>query len=194
MEEDYVVGVLTNYSRLDEIYRLTHDSLVDAKYIAPRLDGRVVSSPHLDKIPETSIVTAERNGQIIASITVTLTNSHGLPTGEYFKEETAAICDNGKFSVGVIWRIATVKEHRKIPRLTMNTLFRGLEIMYASSCDIVLFVVAEKHIRFYKRFLNAEVIARKMTVIDKDIEIPMVLMQAGVKKGWDAFNAIVKRI
>ncbi len=58
MEEDYVIGVLTDYERLDEIYRLTHDSLVDMKYIAPRSDGRVIASPHLDKIPETSMGTA----------------------------------------------------------------------------------------------------------------------------------------
>jgi hypothetical protein len=193
VEEDYVVCVLTDYSRLDEIYSLTHDSLVDAKYIAPRIDGRVIACPNLDEIPETSIVTAEKNGEIIATVTITLTNPHGLPTDQYFKEETEAICENGKVSVGVISRIATVKKHRTNTRLTMNTLFRGLEIMHASSCHIVLFVVAEKHIRFYKRFFEAEIIASKMTAIDKGIDIPMVLMQAGVQRGWEVFNAGTKR-
>jgi hypothetical protein len=193
MEQDYTVKVLTDYTRLDEIYRLTHDSLVEAAYISPQQDGRVIMSPHLDQIPETSIIATEKDGRIIATMSVTLDNSHGFPTDSYFEEETAAICAMPGESVGVIWRIATEKQQRGNSRLVLDTMFRGLQVMVESSCSLVLFTLAEKHIRVYQRLFEAKIIARKITTIDKSVEIPMVLMQAGVQRGWNVFNSNAKR-
>lgn len=192
MEKDYVVSVLSDYSRLEEIYRLTHDSLVDAEYISPQIDGKVLTSPHLDRISETSIVTTEVNGQIVATISITVDNPHGLPTDNYFKEEVAAIRENSNDAVGVIWRIASRKEYRIGYRLILDTVYRGTQIMYGSSCRIWLFVIAEKHVGFYKRFFDAKIVSRKVTTVDHKIEIPMVLMQADVERAWNTFKKKTK--
>ena len=87
MEKNYVINILSDYSRLDEIYRLTHDSLVDAGAITPKRDGKVKTSPHLDRIPETDAVITEQNGQIVATISITADNSLGLPIDNYFKRK-----------------------------------------------------------------------------------------------------------
>jgi hypothetical protein len=192
LEKDYVVSVLSDYSRLNEIYHLTHDSLVDAEYITPQVDGQVLTSPHLDRISETSIVTTEQNGQIIATISITIDNPHGLPTDNYFKEEAAAIRASSSESVGVIWRIASRKECRRNSRLIMDTVYRGAQIMHESSCRIWLFVIAEKHVRFYKRFFDAKIVSRKITTVDHKVEIPMFLMQADVERAWNTFKANTK--
>jgi len=193
LEKDYAVNVLSDYSRLDEIYHLTHESLVDGGYIAPKLNAKVQASPHLDCIPETSIVITEQNRQIVATISITQDNSLGLPTDNYFKEETEAIRASSSDRVGVIWRIASSKECRRNSRLIMDTVHRGTQIMYGSSCRIWLFAIAEKHVRFYNRFFDAKIVSRKITTVDQNIEIPMVLMQADVQGAWDRFAASTKK-
>jgi len=192
LKKDYVVSVLSDYSRLDEIYHLTHDSLVDAEYITPQFDGKVQTSPHLDHISETSIVITEQNGQIIATISATIDNPHGLPTDNHFKEETEVIRASSNGGVGVIWRIASRKEYRRNTHLILDTMYRGLQVMYRSSCCVCLFVLAEKHVRFYERFFDAKIVSRKTTTVDHKIEIPMVLMQADVQRGFNAFKTNTK--
>lgn len=188
MEKNYVINILSDYSRLDEIYRLTHDSLVDAGAITPKRDGKVKTSPHLDRIPETSTVITEQNGQIVATISITADNSSGLPIDNYFKEETDAIRANSSDRVGVIWRIASRKECRRNTHLIMDTIAKGTQLMHASSCRIWLFCIVEKHVRFYRRFFDAEIVSRKIATVDREIEIPMLLMQADVEKAWNTFN------
>ena len=87
MEADYIIKRLSDYSRLNEVYRLYHDSLVNAGYIKPQANGEVMLSPHLDCTPQTTIVIAEKNEQIIGTISITLDSSDGLPSDHYFKEE-----------------------------------------------------------------------------------------------------------
>ena len=188
MEKNYVINILSDYSRLDEIYRLTHDSLVDAGARTPKRDGKVNTSPHLDRIPETSTVITEQNGQIVATISITADNSLGLPIDNYFKEETDAIRANSSDRVGVIWRIASRKECRRNTHLIMDTIAKGTQLMHASSCRIWLFCIVEKHVRFYRRFFDAEIVSRKIATVDREIEIPMLLMQADVEKAWNTFN------
>ncbi len=188
MEKNYVINILSDYSRLDEIYRLTHDSLVDVGAITPKRDGKVKTSPHLDRIPETSTVITEQNGQIVATISITADNSLGLPIDNYFKEETDAIRANSSDRVGVIWRIASRKECRRNTHLIMDTIAKGTQLMHASSCRIWLFCIVEKHVRFYRRFFDAENVSRKIATVDREIEIPMLLMQADVEKAWNTFN------
>ena len=130
----------------------------------------------------------EQNGQIVATISITADNSLGLPIDNYFKEETDAIRANSSDRVGVIWRIASRKECRRNTHLIMDTIAKGTQLMHASSCRIWLFCIVEKHVRFYRRFFDAEIVSRKIATVDREIEIPMLLMQADVEKAWNTFN------
>ena len=62
---DYTISVLEDYSRLDEVYRLTHDTLAESGNIKQTIDGKIATCPHLDEIPETTILIAEYQGKII---------------------------------------------------------------------------------------------------------------------------------
>ena len=70
----------------------------------------------------------------------------------------------------------------------MDTIAKGTQLMHASSCRIWLFCIVEKHVRFYRRFFDAEIVSRKIATVDREIEIPMLLMQADVEKAWNTFN------
>ena len=56
---------------LDEIHRLVHDAYLDAGLIRPQPGGRLIYYPHLDGIPETTVLVAELNGVIVGTSTLT---------------------------------------------------------------------------------------------------------------------------
>ena len=71
----------------------------------------------------------------------------------------------------------------------MDTIAKGTQLMYASLCRIWVACINEKHVRFYQRFFDAEIVSRKIATIDREIEIPMLLMQGDVEKAWNTLNA-----
>ena len=87
MKKNYNISVLKDYSRLDEVYKLTHDTFVLSGEISPQANGKITTSPHLDTHPDTSILIAEQEGEIIGTITVTIDSGEGLNMEKWFKKE-----------------------------------------------------------------------------------------------------------
>ena len=190
MVKDYIIRRLEDDACLDEVYQLTHDSLVDAGDIVPRSDGKLISYPHLDRAGGTTIVCAEKDGKLVGTVSITIDGPSGLYTDRYFKEETAVIRATATASepICATWRIATAKEFRGNSRLVRDLILESFRIARENSCCLCLFVFNDRHVKVYQRLIKAEVIARKIASVDQKIELPMVLMQMDMVHGWEKFN------
>ncbi len=174
---DYEIYKLNNFNRLSEIGKLVYDTLVESGHISSQYNNSVDLYPHLNKIPETTILIAELKGKIIGTNSMTIDSPNGLHTDKFFKEETDFIRKTENKILGSSWRIATKREYRRNIRLFLdivqNTFFAAKEM----NIETCLFVFDKKHEEFYKKLLDAETLAEKICNIEPEIEIPMVLMR-----------------
>ena len=102
---------------MDEVYKLTHDQYVKEGYIAPQPDGRLRHYPHLDGIPETTVLIAVDEGRVVGTNTLTLDGPAGLhvESDSAFKTiasfyRIAAAASGTKLACS--WRIVTHPEAR----------------------------------------------------------------------------------
>lgn len=192
MQKDYTIKTLDDYSRLEEIYRLTHDNLVKVGDIEPQTDGKVISFPHLDRIEQTRIVIAEKDGEIVGTVSLTVDGPDGLNTDHYFKEETDVIRQASNGKICSTWRMATAPEYRGSARLVRELIFESFRAAMDNSCCLCLFVFNERHVKIYQRIIKAEVIARRAESVDGKTQLPMAMMQMDMDQGWDKFNQYQK--
>jgi hypothetical protein len=192
MHKDYTIKTLNDYSRLDEIYRLTHDSLVKVGDIEPQPDGKVISFPNLDRIEQTRIVIAEKDGEIVGTVSLTVDGPDGLNTDHYFKEETDVIRQTFNGKICSTWRMATAPEYRGSALLVRELIIESFRTAQYNSCGLCLFVFNERHVKIYQRIIKAEVIARRAESVDGKKQLPMAMMQMDMNRGWDKFNQYQK--
>ncbi len=191
MAVDYIINRLTDISRMDEVYRLTHDSLVAVGDILPRADGKIISYPHLDTIPQTTIIIAEKNQHIVGTVSLTLDGSQGLYTDVYFKAETDHVRAHFNGNLCATWRIATTQEYRYNRRLVLELIKETFRTAQEKGYDLCLFVFNQKHVKVYQRIIGATVLASKTASVDNNVKLPLVLMQMEVSSGWERFKNII---
>ncbi len=189
---NYKLHKLKDFNRLYEIGKLVHDTLVESGHISSRYDKYVDLYPHLNKIPETSILIAESGGKIIGTNSMTLESPAGLHTDKFFKEETDCFRKNKKI-LGSSWRIATSKEYRKNIRLFLDLIQNSFFLAKEMNIETCLFVFDKKHEEFYKKMLDAETVAEKICNIEPEIDIPMVLMQTDTENSQKHMSKIFTR-
>ncbi|MCK5120649.1 MAG: hypothetical protein KAQ91_01630 [Methylococcales bacterium] len=187
---DYTISVLEDYSRLDEVYRLTHDSLVNAGEIEPKEDGRFITCPNLDMIPETTILIAEQNCKIIGSISFTLDGPNGVHTDNWFKDETDEIRNSNVGVLGSSWRVATTAEFRGNRRFVLDLMKNAFQIGIENNCDVCLFTFLDKHVDVYQRIMRADIVKKKVVLIDGKREADVNMMKIDVEEGWGTFKKL----
>jgi hypothetical protein len=190
MNKKYTIDKLKDYSRISDIYKLTHDTCVEAGVILPKEDGQLITFPHLDYTPQTTILIAEQDGQIIGTNSFKIDGSEGLHTDIYFREETDKIREKVTGVLGCSWRIATHKEYRKERSLILDMIKRTFEVALTANCEVCLFIFSEKHSRIYQRIIGAEIVSKKNFSLDNNIETMGVMMQVEIQKGWNKFQPI----
>ena len=174
---NYKIQKLLDFGRLDEIGKLVHNTLVESGHISSQSNQHIDLYPHLNKIPETTILIAELNGNIIGTNSITLDNSFGLHTDYFFNEETNFIRAHESKILGSSWRIATYHKYRKNIRLFLDLIQNTYFVAKEKHIETCLFVFDKKHEEFYKKLLDAETVTEKTCNIDSRIDIPMVLMR-----------------
>ncbi|WP_305907230.1 hypothetical protein Q9L42_017035 [Methylomarinum sp. Ch1-1] len=188
--KDYTISVLEDYSRLDEIYRLTHDTLAESGSIKRSENGRLRTCPHLDKIPETTILIAEKDNRIIGTITFTLDGPNGVHTDSWFNIETEEVRRKTNGIIGSSWRVATEKDYRNSRILVLDLMKNAFKVGLENNCTVCLFTFLNKHIRIYQRIMAAEVLAKKSVSIDGNIQTELNFMKIDVKNGWNRFKQV----
>lgn len=193
MEKNYKVFVLEDYSRMDEIYRLTHDTLMEAGDIQAQNEGVIDSFSEIDNLLETTILIAECNCKIIGTISFTLDSSKGMHVNRWFKKEVGLIRKTVKGSLGVFWRIATHSDFRRERALVLDLMDKAFEVAYKRKCDYALLVSTYRHISLYQRFIGAEIVIKSKESLEGGHQVEIAMMKISVIDGWDIFNKKSRR-
>lgn len=175
VKSDPVVRPIQNARELDEVHRLTHDAYLERGYCTPQPNGRLAHYPHLDVIPETTVLVAVQNGEIVGTNSWTMDGPNGLHVDSDFKPECDAIRREGR-RVASAWRIATrsiCRGERTVVMEMIRQTIRGCLVAGASTC---VFTFNPRHERIYQRLLNMETVARS-TGTKGLTEAPAVFMR-----------------
>jgi len=153
------VREIQNAAELDEVYRLTHDAYLERGYCTAQPDGKLIHYPHLDNIPQTTILVAIENGRIVGTNSFTLDGPQGLHVDKDFKSECDAIRAEGR-ALGASWRIATHKHLHGETRVVMALIEETLKCMLHHDVATAVFTFNPRHERIYKKLLNMDTVAR----------------------------------
>ncbi|MBI3831317.1 MAG: hypothetical protein HY291_17495 [Planctomycetes bacterium] len=154
-----IVRPVRNAEEMDEVYRLTHDAYVGRGYNPPQPDGRLVHYPHLDAIPETTVLIAVENGRILGTNSITLDGPLGLSVDGDFKPECDAIRKERR-PLATSWRIATREDLRSETRVVMGLIQETVRCGISAGVLTCMFTFNPRHERIYKKLLNLETVAQ----------------------------------
>jgi hypothetical protein len=188
--KNYSISILEDYSRLDEVYKITHDTFVKSGDISPQDNGRITTCPHLDHHPNTTILIAEQEGEIIGTITITVDSGHGLNMEKWFKEELTDYRQIYSSKLGSTWRLATDPSFRGKTRLIIDLISMAFKLLLEADCDLCLCALMNKHKKTYQRLMDAKVVVTKNVPFDKDIPMELNLMKIHLETGWDKFKQL----
>ena len=190
-DKKYSISVLEDYSRLDEVYKLTHDTLVLSGEISPQDNGKIATSPHLDHHPDTTILIAEQEGKIIGTITVTLDGDQGLNMEKWFEEELAFYRNTYSCRLGSSWRLATDPSYRGKTRLIIDLYSKACKLLIEAGCGLCLCALMNRHTKTYQRLMDAKVVTTKtIKPFSKDIPMEISLMKINIELGLDRFKQL----
>ncbi len=182
--ENYRISLLTDFSRLREIYALNHDALIEVGDIAPTDNGMLIINSRLDQRPETSILIAEQDGEIIGTISFTLDGKEGMHLERWFKPEVEQIRKSLQGKLGAAWRFAIGRNYRNNRQLVLDLVRAAFAAGREQACSQCLIVSTYRHIRFYQTFMEAEVIAERKASLDGDRWVDIALLKIDVEKIW----------
>ncbi|MFH1022485.1 MAG: hypothetical protein V1809_03790 [Planctomycetota bacterium] len=156
---DVTVRSVRNEWEMDEVYRMTHDAYVERGYTVPRPDGRLIHYPHLDGIPETTVLVAEVEGELVGTNSFTFDNSFGLPDDVDFRRECDAIRQEGR-KLAASWRLVTRSGYRDERQIVMGLIQESIRRIVETGVTTCLFTFNPRHERVYQRLLNMKTVAR----------------------------------
>ena len=148
-----------NAMEMDQVYRLTHDAYVWRGYNQPQPDGRLVHYPHLDNIPETTVLIAVEHGRILGTNSITLDGPRGLSVDGDFKFDCDGIRKERR-PLAASWRIATREDLRGETRVVMGLIQETVRWGISAGVLTCMFTFNPRHERIYKKLLNLETVAR----------------------------------
>jgi hypothetical protein len=166
-------------AELDAVYRLTHDCFVERGYCPPQPGARLIHHPHLDRIPETTILVAVVDGEIVGTNSWTLDGPAGLHVDKDFKRETDAIRAEGRV-LASSWRIATRSGYRHDRHVVIGLIRETIRQFADVGGQTSVFTFNPRHERIYERLLNMTTVARRPDCCD--FASPLVFMRMDMEK------------
>lgn len=164
MDNGLRVRVATS-DEMDAVYRLTHDEYVRMGYCSPQPGGRLIHYPHLDNIPETTVLVAEDESGIVGTNTATLDGPSGLHVDcdAAFAKSVEVVrdeCLRSGRNLGCAWRIVTRKQCRKRLDVVFALIGETLLLFNRYLVHVSLYSFNPHHERIYSRLLGMETLAR----------------------------------
>jgi hypothetical protein len=162
--KDVVIRPVFSEADWNAVYRMTHDNYVALGYCKPQPDGRLIHYPQFDHVPETQVLLAEVNGQIVGTCSVTIDGPNGLPVEDDFKEECDGFRAQGR-KLADCWRFITLPEYHRSPKVAiglMREMFNHL--MKTSAMNTLVMAAVPKHGRAYARVLNATLVTYRRQI------------------------------
>lgn len=154
------ISVARTPEEMEAVYRMTHDAYVEMGFIRPRPGGKLVHYPHLDFIPETTVLLARLDGRIVGTNSLTLDGPVGLHVDEDFKAETDRIRAEGR-ALAASYRINTCPEVRLRNAIVLGLIRETVRRALACGVETCLFIFHKRHERVYRRLLNMRTVAER---------------------------------
>lgn len=151
---------VANVQELEAVYRLTHDCYVTSEYASTQPNGLLLHYPEYDVVPETTVLVAIHQGEIVGSISCTISDTQGLTIGHDFPEECLQMEKEGRV-LCAIWRLVVKSSHRNSRQVLLGLISEVTRRLLESPMTTFLFVVNPKHARIYERLLNMRTVATK---------------------------------
>ena len=142
---------------LDETRRLVHDAYLASGLIGPQPGGRLIYYPHLDGIPETTILVAELNGVIVGTSTVTCDGPAGLHLDEEYPAELHRIRGEHR-RLASSWRLAVRWDSRMYRSIFLHLLRANVGCMKERGVETCLATVLPRIVPLYRRMLGLRVV------------------------------------
>ncbi len=171
------VRPVNDTTEMEVVYRITHDAYVAEGYSDPQPNGLLIYNSHLDAIPETTVLVAVHEEEIIGTISWTLDNPSGLHVDDDFKTECDLIRREGKCLAGS-WRIATRKRYQNQRTVVISLIQAVVDDYLHHGVDTSVFIFDPKHERVYQKLLGMRTVARRDAY--KLTNTPVVLMRVEI--------------
>jgi len=152
------ITMATTAEAMLSVWKLTHDAYVFSGYADPQPDGILRHYRHLDLIPETTVFTAEDDGDLLGTISVTEDGPHGLNVDQVFKDLVDPLRASG-LKTASVWRLVTQPDFRKSLSVVTRLIGQAVEYFEKRQIVLVLMVVNPKHERFYQHMLCFQTIS-----------------------------------
>jgi hypothetical protein len=156
--DSVIIRPVANEDELAMVHRLTHDAYVSMGYATPQPDRRLVHYGDFDHLPETTILVALRQDEIVGSMSLTLDGPWGLTVETDFKK----VCDSLRYSgrsLAVIWRFVITKSENSSRQVLMALFQKVTAFALMEGVNTCLITVNPKHETVYQRLLNATVVS-----------------------------------
>lgn len=173
---EFEIRSVASADEMEAVYRITHDAYVRQGYCVPQPDGRLVHYPHLDGIPETTVLVAVVDGLTVGTVSITMDGPTGLHADEEFKDVCDRIRSEGR-RLAACWRIATQPRCRSEAEIVLGLVREAEAVVLRKGADTCLLIVNPRHEGIYKKLLNMETVARKTETIGALRNAPPVLMR-----------------
>lgn len=172
---------------LESVYRITHDSYLERHYCEPQPNGRLVHFPEYDCIPETTVLIAVLDGEIVGTTSFTLDGPLGLHVDHDFKSTCDLIRSENR-TLAASWRLATKSTFRNQNEVVMALISATTRILLDSGTQTCLFTFNPRHERIYQRLLNMKTVARGDRARGL-LNAPSVLMRCDHEEVPERFRA-----
>lgn len=168
-------------SWLPKVYRLAHDSNVEAGHINPKPDLFYIQNRDLDESGNTVIIGALNDNNLTGTCSVTANGRHGLLADQYFPEEYGQLVFSHA-RLGAFWRMATSNSS---PRLILGLIESALTAAAGMGIEKLVFMCTDDHAETYQKLVGAETVANKTIQFEAQaVEASLMLLdvEAGLNK------------
>lgn len=132
-------------------YQLVYQRYIDVGF-CKKNENQIYFGLH-DLLPDTRTFVAEIEGKVIATLSVIIDNSAGLPCDHLFKDEVNHFRDTSKY-LAEISRFAVSQDFKKYSVVIFQYLFQLLYHSYVIGSNVTdcIIMVEPRHCKVYKKF------------------------------------------
>lgn len=156
--DSVIIRPVRSEDELATVHLLTHDAYVAKGYVAAQPGRKLAHYSDFDHLPETTVLVAIRENEIIGTVSMTMDGPWGLTLDKDFKK----ICDSLRYSgrsLAVIWRLVIAKSSGPSLQLLLTLMKRIIDETGMQGANTALITVNPNHQSAYQRILNATVLS-----------------------------------
>jgi len=158
-DDSLTIKPISNVKEMEDVYRLTHEAYVSSSYSEHQPNGLLLHYPEYDVIPETTVLVARQQGEMIGTLSLTVPGPFGFTLDREFKKEMDYMQQAGRVVV-VMWRLAVKEEFRSSRNVVIGLFSAATRIALNHGVNSLVIEVNPKHERVYKRMLNMTTVSR----------------------------------